>query len=89
MPVTVTVSTSDPLKPCSACRSCTALTGHARWRDADNAKFLADPVGRLGLVPFRAEDLEEPELAVEHGTRPRETVGSQARGEHPRLRGPP
>src|SRR5271166_5048656 len=52
-------------------------------------KLLAEAAGQLGLVPFRAEELEEPELAFEHSARPLETVGRQARGEDTRLRGAP
>jgi hypothetical protein len=65
-------STSAPLKPCSACRSRTAPTaacavacGVARialQHRAGDDKRLAEAAGQLGLVPFRAEHLEEPEL---------------------------
>jgi hypothetical protein len=51
-------------------------------------KLLAEAAGQLGLVPFRAEHLQKPELAFEHGARPLEPVGRQARGKDTRLGGP-
>ena len=52
-------------------------------------KLLAEAAGQLGRIPFRAEDLEKPELAFEHGARPGETVGGEARRQHARFRGAP
>ena len=97
VPVTVIASTSGPLKAVLglqvAHRSDRGMRGGVarialQHRGRDD-KRLAEAAGQFGLVPFRAEHLEEPELAFEHGARPLETVGRQARGKHTRLRGPP
>ncbi len=56
---------------------------------ARDDKLLAEAAGQFADVPFRAEHLEEPELAFEHGARPGETVGGKAGRQDTRFRSPP
>src|ERR1700724_2168989 len=52
-------------------------------------EVVAETAGQLGLVPFRAEHPEKPELTFENGARPGETVRGEARRQHARFRSAP
>ena len=73
VPVTVIASISAPVKPCSACRSRTALTaacavashGIAFQHRGRDDKLLAEAAGQLGPYPISCRHLEKPEFAFQ------------------------
>ena len=65
------------------------MAGIAFQHRGRDDKLLAETAGQLARIPFRAEDTEKPELAFEHGARPGETAGGEARRQDAGFRGAP